>query len=52
MICFVCTENSEQTLSIFGDDEEPSKKAEIIEKHLTLTVSHINTHNPLRGGNH
>lgn len=41
MICFVCTKNSDQTLSVFGDDEVHSKIAEVIEKHLCLTVSHI-----------
>ncbi|XP_037821318.1 transcription factor grauzone-like [Lucilia sericata] len=36
MICFVCTENANQTLAIFRDGEINSKIAVIIEKHLRL----------------
>ncbi|KAM7342168.1 transcription factor grauzone-like [Cochliomyia hominivorax] len=36
MICFVCAENANQTLAIFGDGEVNSKIATIIEKHLCL----------------
>lgn len=38
MICFVCSENANQTLAIFGDGEENSKIATIIEKHLSIKV--------------
>ncbi|XP_037821317.1 transcription factor grauzone-like isoform X2 [Lucilia sericata] len=36
MVCFVCTENANQTLAIFRDGEINSKIAVIIEKHLRL----------------
>lgn len=40
MICFVCTENSLETLAIFkvDEDEVNSKIAAMIEKHLCLKV--------------